>query len=177
MSSNFSSKRTNKSKLSFLQQKDNKKLKTTVAEPATTTSESSTSKGKEKADDTIEVDGTAPPTSTSTTALIDLSLHTTQGLDASIHNPVKTSWADEMTNMEVDKTSLPSKIDTSSATLDEKITAAVKPRDESTSNTNQTATSLANKETLPEEETFIKVPKVTRFFATLSNVEIEGDTN
>src|SRR6266540_2314795 len=43
-------------------------------------------------------------------------------------------------------------------------------------NTNHTASSPDNKEPPPEEEVFIKVPKVTRFFATLSNVVLEGDT-
>jgi len=79
--------------------------------------------------------------------------------------------------MYVNKTSLFSDNNNSFLTLKEKITVAIHLRDESISNTNQTAFSLANKELPPEEKTFIKVPKVTYFFATLSNVKIEGDTN
>jgi len=65
---------------------------------------------------------------------------------------------------------------TSSLTLTEKITAAVSSRNVNDMSTNQTVSSQANKEQPPEEEVFIKVPKVTQFFATLSNVILEGDT-
>ncbi len=64
MSSNFSSKRINKSKLSFLQQKDNKKLKTNAANPVAITSKSSTSKEKQNANsNSIKVDRTTLSTS------------------------------------------------------------------------------------------------------------------
>ena len=77
MSSNFSSKYTNKSKLSFLQQKDNKKLKTNAANPIATTSESSTSKGKQKADSTsMEVDRTILLISSATTTKVTSTLIT-----------------------------------------------------------------------------------------------------
>ena len=107
MSSNFSSKRTNKNKLSFFQQKDNKKLKTDVADPVAITSESSTLKGKQKADlNSMEVNGTTLSTSQANTIKITLSKTTPQGLNNSINSPTKSSWAEEVDTMHVDKTSL-----------------------------------------------------------------------
>ncbi len=64
---------------------------------------------------------------------------------------------------------------TSSPTLIEKITATVSSRDVNDKSTNQTASSQVNKEQPPEKEVFIKVSKVTHFFATLSNVILEDD--
>ena len=178
MSSNFSSKRTNKSKLSFFQQKDNKKLKTDVADPVAITSESSTLKGKQKADlNSMKVDGITLSTFQANTTKTTLSKTTSQGLDNSIHSPTKSSQAEEVNAIHVDKTSLSSDKNNFFQTLEEKITAAVYPHDESISNTNQTASSSVDKENSPEEETFIKIPKVTHFFVTFSNIEIEGDTN
>ncbi len=61
--------------------------------------------------------------------------------------------------------------------MEEKIITTIHPRDDNALHTNPTPSSSANKENLPEKKTFIKVPKVTQFFATLNNVKIEGDTN
>ena len=92
MLSNFSSKHTNKSKLSFLQQKDNKKLKTNAANPIATTSESSTSKGKQKADsNSIEVDGTTLSTFNTTTIEVTSTNTTSQDLNDSIYSSNKIS--------------------------------------------------------------------------------------
>jgi len=60
--------------------------------------------------------------------------------------------------------------------LKKKITITIHLRDDTTPNTNQITSSSVNKDNPSEEETFIKVLKVTYFFATLSNVKIEGDT-
>ena len=137
MSSNFLSKHTNKSKLSFLQQKDNKKLKTDAADPVATTSESSTSKGKQKADpNSMKVDRTTLLTSQANTTETTLSKTTFQGLDESIHNLTKSSQTKEVDVIYVDKTSLSSDKNNSSQTLEEKITAAIQPRDDNISDTN-----------------------------------------
>src|SRR6266498_4793188 len=98
------------------------------------------------------------------------------GLEASIHVPDKLNWAEETDKMLVDNTSTSTIPPTSSPTLTDKITAAVSSHDVNDTSTNQTASSQANKEQSPEEEVFIKVLKVTQFFATLSNVVLEGDT-
>src|SRR6266540_940765 len=78
--------------------------------------------------------------------------------------------------MMVDNTSTSTIPPTSSPTLTEKITAAVSLRNANDISTNQTASSQVNKELPLEEEVFIKVPKITHFFATLSNVVLEGNT-
>src|SRR6266498_3088911 len=177
MSSENSAKRTIISKLSFFQQKDSKKLKTSDTDSVTEPPVTPDTKGKQKAiDNNMDVDSATS---------VELPLNTTKdnsvntsatGLDASIHAPNKLNWAEETDKMMVDNTSTSTIPPTSSPTLTEKITAAVSSRDINESSTNQTASSQVNKEPPPEEEVFIKVPKVTHFFATLSNVVLEGDT-
>src|SRR6266508_2425249 len=177
MSSENSAKRTIISKLSFFQQKDSKKLKTSDTDSVTEPPVTPDTKGKQKANDhNMEVDSATSVEPSSTTTK-DNSVNTSAtGLDASIHAPDKLNWAEETDKMMVDNTSTPTIPPTSSPTLTEKITAAVSSRDVNESSTNHTASSQDNKEPPPEEEVFIKVPKVTRFFATLSNVVLEGDT-
>jgi len=51
MSSNNFAKRNNKCKLSFFQQKDSKKFKTSIADPVANTQTTPDIKGKKKADD------------------------------------------------------------------------------------------------------------------------------
>ena len=68
--------------------------------------------------------------------------------------------------MHVNKTSLSFDKNNSFQTLEEKLTAAIHPRNDTIPNTNQTASSSVNKENSPEEETFIKVLKVTFFCNT-----------
>ncbi|SRR6266498_2042453 len=136
------------------------------------------SKGKQKADlNSIKVDRTTLSTSHTNITEALLSKTTPQGLDDSIHSPTKSSWAEEVNAMHVDKTSLSFDKNNTSQTLEEKLTVAIHLHNDNIPNTNQTVLSSTNKENLPEEETFIKIPKVTHFFATLSNVKIEGDTN
>ncbi len=63
----------------------------------------------------------------------------------------------------------------SSPTLKEKITAAVNLCDVNDKSTNQTVSFQVNKKQSSDEEVFIKVPKVTHFFATLSNIILKGN--
>src|SRR6266542_515811 len=177
MSSENSAKRTIISKLSFFQQKDSKKLKTSDTDSVTEPPVTPDTKGKQKANDNnMEVDSATSVEPSSTVTKDTLVVTSATGLDASIHAPDKLNWVEETDKMMVDNTSTSTIPPTSSPTLTEKITAAVSSRDEKDSSTNQTASSQANKEQPPEEEVFIKVPKVTHFFATLSNVVLEGDT-
>src|SRR6266540_3057941 len=177
MSSENSAKRTIISKLSFFQQKDSKKLKTSDTDSVTEPPVTPDTKGKQKANDNnMEVDSatSVEPSSTVTKDTLVVTLAT--GIDASIHAPDKLNWAEKTDKMMIDNTSTSTIPPTSSSTLTEKITAAISSRDVKDSSTNQTASSQANKEQPLEEEVFIKVPKVIRFFATLSNVVLEGDT-
>src|SRR6266542_1786893 len=177
MSSENSAKRTIISKLSFFQQKDSKKQKTSDTDSVTEPPVTPDTKGKQKASvNNMDVDSATSVELPSNTTK-DNSVHTSAiGLDASIHAPDKLNWAEDTDKMMVDNTSTPTIPPTSSPTLTDKITAAVSSRDVNNENTNHTASSQAHKEHPPEEEVFIKVPKVTRFFATLSNVVLEGDT-
>src|SRR6266498_44012 len=177
MSSENSAKRTIISKLSFFQQKDSKKLKTSDTDSVTEPPVTSDTKGKQKANDNnMEVDSATSVEPSSAAPKDTLVVTSATGLEASIHAPDKLNWADDTDKMMVDNTATSTIPPTSSPTLTEKIAAAVSSRDVNDSSTNQTASSSANKELPPEEEVFIKVPKVTRFFATLSNVVLEGDT-
>src|SRR6266542_740515 len=123
----------------------------------------------------MEVDSATSIELSSTTSKDTLIKTSATGLDASIHAPDKLNWAEETDKMMVDNTSTSTIPPTFSPTLTEKITAAVSSSDVNESSTNQTSSSQANKELPPEEEVFIKVSKVTHFFATLSNVVLEGD--
>src|SRR6266540_6668612 len=123
----------------------------------------------------MEVDSATSVELSSTTSKDTLVKTSATGLDASIHAPDKLNWAEETDKIMVDNTLTSTIPPTSSPTLTEKIIAAVSSRDENDQSINQTASSQANKEQPPEEEVFIKVPKITRFFATLSNVVLEGD--
>src|SRR6266540_3120390 len=177
MSSENSAKRTIISKLSFFQQKDSKKLKTSDTDSVTEPPITPDTKGKQKANDNnMEVDSATSVELSSTTSKDNSVKTSATGIDASIHAPDKLSWAEETDKMMVDNTSTSTIPPSSSLTLTEKITAAVSSRDANDTSTNQTASSQANKEPPPEEEVFIKVPKVTCFFAMLSNVVLEGDT-
>src|SRR6266498_134267 len=177
MSSENSAKRTIISKLSFFQQKDSKKLKTSDTDSVTEPPVTPDTKEKQKANDNnMEVDSATSIELSSTTSKDTLVKTSATGLDASIHAPDKLNWAEETDKMMVDNTSTSTIPPTSSPTLTEKITAAVSSRNVNESSTNQSASSQINKEQPPEEEVFIKVPKVTHFFATLSNVVLEGDT-
>src|SRR6266498_603109 len=177
MSSENSAKRTIISKLSFFQQKDSKKLKTSDTDSVTEPPVTPDTKGKQKVNDNnMEVDSATSVEPSSTVTKDALVVTSATGLEASIHAPDKLNWAEETDKMMVDNTSTSTIPPISSPTLIEKITAAASSCDVNDSSTNQTASSQANKEPPPEEEVFIKVPKVTRFFATLSNVVLEGDT-
>src|SRR6266540_4156523 len=177
MSSENSAKRTIISKLSFFQQKDSKKLKTSDTVSVTKPLVTPDTKGKQKANDNnMEVDSATSIEPSSTAPKDALVVTSATGLEASIHAPDKLNWAEETDKMMVDNTSTSTIPPTSSPTLTEKITAAVSLRDVNESSTNQSASSQINKEQPPEEEVFIKVPKVTHFFANLSNVVLEGDT-
>ena len=114
----------------------------------------------------MKVDETTLLTSQANTTEATLSKTTPQDLDESIHSPTKSSWIEEVDTMHIDKTSLSSNKTNSSQILKEKITVAIHLRDDNVPNTNQTASSSVNKENSPEEETFIKVLKVTFFCNT-----------
>ena len=177
MSSENSAKRTIISKLSFFQQKDSKKLKTSDTDSVTEPPVTPDTKGKQKANDNnMKVDSATSVEPSSTVTKDTLVVTSATGLEASIHAPDKLNWAEETDKMMVNNTSTSNIPPTSSPTLTEKITVAVSSCDVNNKNTNQTTSSQNNKEHPPEEEVFIKVPKVTRFFATLSNVVLEGDT-
>src|SRR6266511_3940544 len=177
MSSENFAKRTIISKLSFFQQKDSKKLKTSDTDSITEPPVTPDTKEKQKANDNnMEVDSATSIKPSSTAPKDALVVTSATGLEASIHAPDKLNWAEEIDKMMVDNTLTSTIPPTSSPTLTEKITAAVSSRDVNDSSTNQTASSPSNKEPPPEEEVFIKVPKVTHFFATLSNVVLEDDT-
>src|SRR6266511_2720983 len=177
MSSENSAKRTIISKLSFFQQKDSKKLKTSDTDSVTELPITPDTKGKQKANDNnMEVDSATSVELSSTTSKNTLVKTSATGLDASIHASDKLNWAEDTDKMMVDNTLTFTIPPTSSPTLTEKIIAAVSSRDVNNKSTNHTASSQDNKEPPPEEEVFIKVPKVTRFFATLSNIVLEGDT-
>ncbi len=84
----------------------------------------------------MEVDRTTLLTFQANTTETTLSKTTLQGLDDSIHSLTKSSWADEVDAMHVNKTFLSSNKNNSSQTLEEKITAAIHPRDDNIPNTN-----------------------------------------
>src|SRR6266498_1705719 len=176
MSSENSAKRTIISKLSFFQQKDSKKLKTSDTNSVTEPPVTPDTKGKQKAtDNNMEVDSATSVESSSTT-IMDNSVNTSAtGLAISIHALDKLNWTKKTDKMMVDNTLTSTIPPTSSPTLIEKITATVSSRDVNDKSTNQTASSQVNKEQPPEKEVFIKVSKVTHFFATLSNVILEDD--
>src|SRR6266542_3952348 len=176
MSSEHSAKRTIISKLSFFQQKDSKKLKTSDTDSVTKPPVIPDTKGKQKANDNnMEVDSATSVEPSQAAPKDTLVVTPATGLEASIHAPNKLNWTEETDKIMVDNTLTSTISPTSSPTLTEKITAAVSSRDVNDISTNQTTSSQVNKEQPPEEEVFIKVPKVTRFFATLSNVVLEGD--
>src|SRR6266542_2023294 len=155
MSSENSAKRTIISKLSFFQQKNSKKLKTSDTDSVTEPPVTPDSKGKQKAtDNNMEVDSatSVEPSSTTTT---DNSVNTlATGLAASIHAPNKLNWAEKTDKMMVDNMSTFTIPPTFSSILTEKITAAVSSRDVNNKSTNQTASFHANKEKPPKEEVF-----------------------
>src|SRR6266498_4613721 len=106
MLSENSAKRTIISKLSFFQQKDSKKLKTSDTDSITEPPVTSDTKGKQKAsDNNMKVDSATSVEPSSTTSK-DTSVNTSAtGLDASIHAPDKLNWAEETDKMMVDNTS------------------------------------------------------------------------
>ncbi len=61
------------------------------------------------------------------------------------------------------------------SSLGKNLTAAILC-DETTSGTNQNEVPLVDKEIPLEEETFIRIPKVTRFFATVIKIKLEDNT-
>src|SRR6266540_4947643 len=136
MSSENSAKRTIISKLSFFQQKDSKKLKTSDTDSVTEPSVTPDTKEKQKAtDNNMEVDSATSaelPLNTTKDNSVNISA---AGLDASIHAPDKLNWAKDIDKMMVDNTSTPVIPPTSSLTLTEKITAAVSSRNVNDKNT------------------------------------------
>ncbi|SRR6266540_4890277 len=162
MSSENSTKRTIISKLFFFQQKDSKKLKISDTDSITEPPVTPNTKEKQKAtDNNMEVDSTTSVEPFSTTTMNNSVNTSATGLAASIHASDKLNWTEETDKMMVDNTLTSTILPTSSPTLTEKITAAVSSRDVNDKSINQTASSQANKEQLPEKEVFIKVPKVT----------------
>ena len=61
------------------------------------------------------------------------------------------------------------------SSLGKNLTAAIL-HDENTPGTNQNEVSPVDKETPSEEETFIRIPKVTCFFVIVTKIELEGNT-
>src|SRR6266540_5210986 len=105
MSSENSAKRTIINKLSFFQQKDSKKLKTSDIDSITEPQVTPDTKGKQKAtDNNMKVDSITfvePPS----TPTMDNSVNTSAtGLAASIYAPDKLNWAKETDKMMVDNT-------------------------------------------------------------------------
>ncbi len=131
MSSENSAKRTIISKLSFFQQKDSKKLKTSDTDSVTEPSVTPDTKGKQKAiDNNMEVDSTTSVKPSSTITMDNSVNILAIGLAASIHASDKLNWAKETDKIMVDNTSTSTIPSTSSPTLTEKITAAVSSYDE-----------------------------------------------
>src|SRR6266511_2577258 len=147
MSSENSAKRTIISKLSFFQQKDSKKLKTSDTDSVTKPPVTPDTKGKQKANDNnMDIDSASSVKPSSTATKNTLVVTSATGLEASIHAPDKLNWAEETDKVMVDNTSTSTTPPTSSPTLTEKITAAVSSHDVNESSTNQTSSSQANKE-------------------------------
>ena len=94
----------------------------------------------------MEVDSATSVDPSSTVTKDTLVVTSATGLEASIHAPDKLNWAEETDKMMVDNTLTSTVPSTSSPTLTEKITAAVSSYDVNDQNTNQTASSQANKE-------------------------------
>src|SRR6266540_5612669 len=130
MSSENSAKRTIISKLSFFQQKDSKKLKTSDTDSVTEPPVTSDTKGKQKAiDNNMEVDSTTSVKPSSTITMDNSVNILAIGLAASIHASDKLNWAKETDKIMVDNTSTSTIPSTPSPTLTEKITAAVSSYD------------------------------------------------
>ncbi len=106
MSSENSTKRNIISKLSFFQQKDSKKLKTSDTDSVTNTQTTPDTKRKQKANDNnMKVDPTTSvnPSSKTITSPVNSSV---LGLETSIHTPEKPlNWVDKTDKMMVDNTS------------------------------------------------------------------------
>src|SRR6266540_1374157 len=146
MSSENSTKRNIISKLSFFQQKDSKKLKTSDTDSITDIQITSDTKGKQKANDiNMKVDA-IPFINPSLNTTTDNTVNTSAtGLATSIHASDKLNWTEETDKMMVDNTSTSTISPTSSSTLTEKITAAVSLCNVNDKSTNQTASSQANR--------------------------------
>src|SRR6266540_4318598 len=59
--------------------------------------------------------------------------------------------------------------------LEKNLIAAIS-HNENNPGTNQNEIPPVNKEIPPEKETFIRIPKVTHFFTTVTKIELEGNT-
>ncbi len=90
-------------------------------------------------------------------------------------NPPSSNWTEETDRMLVEHTSTTLSTAENTSSLGKNLTAAIS-RDENTSGTNQNEVSPVDKETLSEEETFIHIPKVIHFFATVIKIELEDNT-
>src|SRR6266498_2932813 len=142
MLSENSAKRTIISKLSFFQQKDSKKLKTSDTDSVTEPSVTPDTKEKQKATDNNMEVNSATSVEPSSTTTMDNSVNTSAtGLAVSIHALDKLNWAKKTDKMMVDNTLTSTIPPTSSPTLIEKITAAVSSRDVNNKSTNHTASS------------------------------------
>src|SRR6266540_3129611 len=151
MSSENSAKRTIISKLSFFQQKNSKKLKTSDTDSVNEPPVTSDTKGKQKAtDNNMKVDSATSVEPSSTTTKDNSVNISTTGLDASIHASDKLNWAEKTDKMMVNNTSTSPTPPTSSFTLTDKITVAVSLSNVNDQSTNQTASSQDNKEQPPE---------------------------
>jgi len=171
-SKNFDNKRT-QSKLTFIKLNDTKKLKKDSVEPTTVDNVAELKEKQKETENIMDID------STTTISLQTITQPTPDLLDLTdivtpLTNPPSSNWAEEIDRMLVEQTSPSTSTSENTSSLEKNLTAAIS-RDDNTTDTNQNEIPPVDKEPLPDEEIFIRVLKVTQFFATVTKLELEGN--
>ncbi|SRR6266540_4336485 len=86
-----------------------------------------------------------------------------------------SNWAKKTDKMLIEQTSTMIPTSENDSFLEKNLSVAIS-HDVNTLGTNQTKVLSQDKKTLLEEETFIRVLKVTHFFAMVTKIELEGNT-
>ncbi len=173
-SKNLDNKRT-QSKLTFIKLNNNKKLKQDFAKSVIVANVAETKRKQKETENIMNIDSTttifSQPSELPTPSLLGLT-----NIVTPIANSLLTNWAEKTDKMLVEQTSsIITFTFENTSSLGKNLSAAISCN-ENTSGTNQNEVLPQDKETSPEEKTFIHVPKVTYFFATVTKIELEGDT-
>ncbi len=174
MSSKNSNNKRTQSKLTFIKPNNNKKLKKDSAVPVIVDNIAEL-KGKQKETENImDIDSTTATSSQTTNQPTPGLLYLTD-IVTPLTNLPPSNRIEETDRMLVKHISTTLSTAENTSSLGKNLIAAIL-RDEITPSTNQNKVPLVDKETPPEEKTFIRVSKVTCFFAMVTKIELEDNT-